>query len=211
MPRVIRSSAILLLAPLLLLGIAASASAGPPWISIEFPTNPHHPSTRDAAFLVRLYHHSTSIDVPLTAVAHGLADGKRMTLPLRVAPTNLAGVFAVRGLPEDANGWVAVVTMQESEHASATALVTLGPKGEVVAVNVPSYTTNDGWVVPRNVTDDDIETRVSQAQILAKAYRSMAAPPAQDAAGATLPLMVLISLAPIGLIAARVGRTRRDR
>jgi hypothetical protein len=211
MPRISRSSASVLFAVLLLAGVAASASAGPPWISVEYPTNPHHPSTRDAAFLVRLYHHSTSISVPLTAVAHGLSNGKRASVQLRVDATSLPGVFAVRGLPADANGWVAVVTMRQSENASATALVTLGPKGEVVAVNVPSNKTADGWIVPREVTDTEIETRVAQAQVLAKAYRAVAEP-VGDAAGAGLPLALLpLGLAPLGLIAARARRTRRSR
>ena len=40
-----------------LVTLAAPALAGPPWISVEHPSNPHHPSTRGAAFLVRAYHH----------------------------------------------------------------------------------------------------------------------------------------------------------
>jgi hypothetical protein len=140
----------------LTLTTASVALAGPPWISIELPTNPHHASTRAAAFLIRAYHHSTSINAPVAGRAHGIVDGRRVALKLDISATNMAGVYAVNtALPRDGE-WVLAVTLTESADATATALVSVDA-GRIVAVEVPSDRTRDGWNVPRKVTDADID------------------------------------------------------
>lgn len=157
------------LAAAALLISAGSVVAGPPWISVEFPTNPHHPSTRDATFLIRAYHHSTSIDVPITATLEGLVGGARKSMPARIVKTHIPGVFAVHAdVPAD-GVWVAAVTLAEGEHSTATALVTLGRNGRVMSANVPSSRTRDGWVVPRAVTAEDIQAELTEATRLANA------------------------------------------
>jgi hypothetical protein len=158
--------AITLTATALLLS-ASSAVAGPPWISVEFPSNPHHPSTRDATFLIRAYHHSTSIDVPISATLEGLIGGVRKSMPARVAKTNMPGVFAVHAEVPAEGVWVAAVTLAEGEHSMATALVTLGRNGRVMSANVPSSKTKDGWVVPRAATAEDIQAELREATKLA--------------------------------------------
>ncbi len=142
--------------------LATTAVAGPPWIAVEIPSNPHHPSTRGATFLVRAYHHSSALDVPMRGTAEGLVDGKRRSLPLSIQKTNTPGVFAVRAdLPEQGT-WIVAVTIADGE-ATATALVTLSRSGEVRDVQVPSNRSRDGWTVPRAVTAEDIETQLRTA------------------------------------------------
>jgi hypothetical protein len=145
---------------------AASPDApfGPPWISVEYPANPHHPSTRGATFLVHTYHHSTSIAVPMTAVAEGLVDGRRTSVPLDIKPTDRAGVYAVRAAVPEQGTWLVAVTLEEGEGATATALVSLGRDGTVMTARVPSTTSRDGWVVPRGVTAADIEAELQAAR-----------------------------------------------
>lgn len=154
----------------LLLGVFASpALAGPPWISVEYPANPHHPSTRGATFLIRAYHHEISLNVPMSAIAEGLVKGERLSIPLEVARTGTPGLYAVRAkLPAD-GAWVVAVTLTEGEHATATALVSLDASGRVLTASVPSSTTRDGWVVPRAVTPADIDAELRVAARLARA------------------------------------------
>lgn len=155
----------LLLSATLLLGLAASAHAGPPWISIEMPANPHHASTRNATLLVRAYHHSAALNVPIRGVAEGIVDGRRVSLPLELEATHQAGVFAlVTPLPKGGT-WVLALTLTESADATATALVTVDHGGRIVAVDVPSDDSRDGWKVPRRVQQRDIEAALRAAQV----------------------------------------------
>jgi hypothetical protein len=175
---------------------ASAAVAGPPWISVELPANPHHPSTRGAAFMIRAYHHSTSISVPVAGRAHGIVDGRRVTMPLDIRPTNQTGVFAVHTeLPRN-GAWVLAVTLTESADATATALVSVDGRGRIVAVDVPIDRPRDGWNVPRSVTDSDIESAL-------RAISVTAAPTAGNAHAALLTLPVLLLG---GLLARRRSR-----
>jgi hypothetical protein len=202
-----RTSAVtLMLAAALTIG-AAPAAAGPPWISVEYPTNPHHPTTRNAAFLVRIYHHSTSIQAKVTGRAEGMVDGRRTSRPLTVEPTALPGVYAVSGLPDGRGDWVAIVTMADGS-AIASAVVTLGPGGAVSSATVPSDRTADGWSVPRAVTDADIALGLRQAAALSAATRNLGDQPASDSpAGAALPALMLL---PVALVAAGWKSRRRQ-
>lgn len=134
---------------------ASAAHAGPPWISVEYPANPHHNTTRGATFLVHTFHHAAHIQPAITATFEGLVDGQRRTVTARVEPTNRTGVYAVRGdVPEDGS-WIAVVRMRAGT-APAVALVQLGQDAQVLAVDVPADRTRDGWQVPRDVTEREI-------------------------------------------------------
>lgn len=158
-----------LIPPLGVDAVDVTTRFGPPWISVEYPSNPHHSSTRDATFLVHAYHHSTSITVPISATVEGLVDGRRTSEPVDVTPTNLPGVYAVR-VPERKKGiWLVAVSLDPGEGSTATALVTLGGDGEVMTARVPSRTTPDGWVVPSAVTSGDIDAALRTAQRFAGA------------------------------------------
>jgi hypothetical protein len=147
------------------LALATAAHAGPPWISIELPANPHHPSTRNASLLVRAYHHSASLNAPLTGTAEGIVDGRRVSLPLELRPTHQPGVFALTTPLPKGGTWIMAISVTESTNAIATALVTVDTRGRIVAVDVPSSRTRDGWMVPRRVDADDVEAALRAAHI----------------------------------------------
>lgn len=175
-----------MLAASLTLASAAAAVAGPPWISVELPANPHHASTRDASFMIRAYHHSAAINVPLQGVAHGLVDGRRVSMPLDIRSTNVAGLYAVRAALPRNGAWVLAVTLSQSETATATALVSVDGRGRVVAVDVPSDRTRDGWTVPRAVTSGDIDAA------LRAVAAATAEPPSSNVHAALLAVPVLL-------------------
>jgi hypothetical protein len=158
---------ILRLALLALGAIAVSvnpAQAGPPWIAVEYPANPHHSSTRGATFLVHTFHHGDHITPSITASFEGLVDGRRQTRQARVAATHRAGVYAVRGdVPSDGT-WLAVVRMRAGT-APATAVVTLGSDAQVLAIDVPTDRSRDGWYIPRDASEADITAALRSARI----------------------------------------------
>lgn len=125
---------------------------GPPWISVEYPANPHHPDTRGAIALVHTYHHGDARQFPVTGRAVGVVDGRRVTAPIDVQPTYRPGVYALRAnLAEGA--WVLAVDMDDRD---ASALVALDRAGSVTAVRVPG-TDRDGWRIPRTATAADVD------------------------------------------------------
>lgn len=166
---------------------ATALHAGPPWISVELPANPHHASTRDAAFMIRAYHHSTAIDAPVQGSAHGLIDGRRITLPLDIRATHTAGVFAVHTTLPHNGAWVMAITLTEGPNATATALVSVDARGRIVAVEVPSQRTRDGWSVPRAVTRADIDAALRAITVAAEEPRQ----PILYGALFALPLLVV--------------------
>lgn len=145
-----------------LLTFATPALAGPPWIAIEYPANPHDPSTRGALALVHAFHHGDHIAPKMHGTAEAFLDGRRRSVPLTLSPTNRAGVYAVRGDLSGKGPWLLVLTVEEAPTATATALVALNGDGRITSVTVPSEH-RDGWVIPRKVTDSDIETELRQA------------------------------------------------
>jgi hypothetical protein len=189
----------LCLAATMTLALATTASAGPPWISIELPTNPHHASTRNATLLVRAYHHSTALKAPLTGVAEGIVDGRRVSLPLELRATNQPGVYALTTPLPSGGTWIMAITVSESSDATATALVTVDPRGRIVAIDVPS-TTRDGWKVPSRVDAGDVEAALRAAHV---AYGDES-PESSNGLAMLIPLLLVG-----GVAAAARGRSRR--
>jgi hypothetical protein len=182
---------------------------GPPWIAIEYPANPHHESTRDAALLVRTYHHSTSLAMPVSGMAEGIVDGKRTSLKLDLRATNMAGVYALRGTLPRTGTWVLAISLQQGTNAAATALVTLDGKGGIARVEVPSSKTSDGWTVPRAVGRADIERALQVAATgTAGDVRGTSA---GEAEASTSPLVAGMLGLPLLLIAFAGWRNRRVR
>ncbi|MEO5511017.1 MAG: hypothetical protein ABIV28_02735 [Longimicrobiales bacterium] len=172
----------------LLFGTARVVHAGPPWISIEFPSNPHHATTRDASFLIHAYHHTQGINTSVTGTAVGIVGGQRRTMRLDVRETALAGVYALRTpLPKDGT-WVLSITMKD-DNAPATALVTVDRSGSVSKVSVPSSMSRDGWVIPRAATQKDIEAALQQG-LIADATTERGALAKKGAIGVPLALML---------------------
>jgi len=139
-------------ARVLALSVAAlvSTAAGPPWISIEYPINPHDQSMRGAFLLVHTFHHSTPIAYPVAGTAEGIVNGERRTIKLEFTETSRTGVYGLRRQWPTEGVWTLVI------NGGATAVVELGADGEVAAVKVPSREER-GWTIPTDVSMADID------------------------------------------------------
>lgn len=146
--------------------LAAAAMAGPPWISIELPANPHDPATRQALFVVHAYHHSANVQYPVTGTAEGLVDGERRSIALTVTPTGKAGLYAVTRPRLDEGRWVLVIRLDTGNGNGATALVSLDG-AEVSGVRVPSDVNGEGWTIPRAVTAGEIDAILRRGTLAA--------------------------------------------
>ncbi len=137
--------------------LAAAAMAGPPWISIELPANPHDPATRHALLVVHAYHHEANVQYPVTGTAEGLVDGARRSIALTIEPTGKAGLYAVAPPRLDEGRWVLVIRLDTGNGNGATALVSLDGGTEVSGVRVPSDVNGEGWTIPRAVSAGEID------------------------------------------------------
>jgi hypothetical protein len=137
--------------------IATPAFAGPPWISAEFPANPHETATRGAFLLVHTYHHGTPTEFRLSGTAEGLVNGRRLSVPLEIVATSRPGVYAVRFKPQGGGAWVLAFNLGERDGAGM--IVAVGKNGQPASAQVPSRTAEGGrWIIPRTVTSDDIDS-----------------------------------------------------
>jgi hypothetical protein len=137
--------------------LATPAFAGPPWISAEFPANPHESGTRGAFLLVHTYHHGTPTEFPLTGTAEGLVNGRRQTLRLEIVATSKPGVFAVRFKPQSGGAWVLAFNLGGQKGAGM--IVAVGKDGQPSSARVPSSTAEGGrWIIPRSLTPQDIDS-----------------------------------------------------
>jgi hypothetical protein len=136
---------------------ATPAFAGPPWISAEFPANPHEAATRGAFLLVHTYHHGTPTQFPLRGTAEGLVNGRRQTMRLEIVATSKPGVYAVRFKPQAGGTWVLAFNLGERDGAGM--IVAVGKDGQPASARVPSTTAEGGrWIIPRTLTDQDIDS-----------------------------------------------------
>lgn len=149
----------------LTLAASAIAIAGPPWIAIEYPANPHDPGTRGALLTVRTYHHGELMSYQLSGTAEGLVNGRRQTMPLDIRRLTQAGMYAVRFQKPAQGSWVLVITSSGQNGAfAASALVTIDSGGGVASVSVPSNTIENGrWRVPRKVASAEIDAMLKTA------------------------------------------------
>jgi len=188
---------------------ASPATAGPPWIAIEYPANPHHASTRGAALLVRAYHHSTALALPISGTAEGMVKGKRVSRRLDLRPTNIEGVYALRGELPVGDAWVLAIRLEQGENSTATALVTLDGQGGIARVEVPSTRSADGWTVPRPVNAGDLERALQVAAGHTPASTRFAGADEASDAGATALLASVLGLPLLLGLAARRRRSAR--
>jgi len=127
-----------------------AVSAGPPWISIEYPINPHDQSMRGAFLLVHTFHHAEAIAFSVEGTAEGIVNGERRTVKLDFAETSRTGVYSLRRQWPTDGVWTLVIK------AGATAVVEIGNGGEIASVRVPSRQER-GWTIPTDVSMDDID------------------------------------------------------
>ena len=155
-------------AALVAAGAAAVAIAGPPWIAIESPANPLDPETRNAAFLVRVYHHSTPAGFRVSGTAEGLVAGARQSRELTLTRTAVAGRYAVARQWPDQGVWTVLVTVHDEHEIEATAIVDIGSDGAVTRVRVPSRAEGDRTFPERGrvsmkMIDRELEARAALA------------------------------------------------
>ncbi len=143
---------------------SAIAIAGPPWIAIEYPANPHDPGTHGALLTVRTYHHSELMSYQLSGTAEGIVNGRRQTMPLDIRRLTQAGMYAVRFQKPAQGNWVLVITSSQDGAFAASALVTIDSGGGVASVSVPSNPIENGrWRVPRRVASVEIDAMLKNA------------------------------------------------
>ena len=136
---------------------AGVALAGPPWIAIESPVNPHDPATRDAFMTVRTYHHGDLLAFDVNGTAEGLVNGQRRSTRLDIRRLAQPGTYAVRWQKPAQGSWVLVVSSMRDGQHMATAVVTVDSSGRVARVSVPSRPIEGGrWQVPRAVAAAEV-------------------------------------------------------
>jgi hypothetical protein len=134
---------------------AAATSFGPPWISIETPPNPFDQSTRGAFLVVHTFHHGDAVASGVAGSAEGIVAGNRRSIPLAFDTTSRRGTYALRKQWPNDGTWMLVINTG-GRAQGITALVDLGPQGDVAGVRVPTRR-NGQWEVPQQVTDRDID------------------------------------------------------
>lgn len=136
----------------LFLVATGTALAGPPWIAIEYPVNPHDPNTRGAFLTVRTYHHGDLMAYDISGTAEGLVNGKRQSARLDIRRLPQAGMYVVRWQKPAQGKWALLISTSRDGQHMATALVDVDARGRVAMVMVPSDPMEGGrWQVPRKV------------------------------------------------------------
>ena len=136
--------------------LAAPALAGPPWISIELPANPYDQATRGAFLLVHAFHHGQPVAYLLTGTAEGIVNGERRSIKLEFSETTRDGVYALKRMWPTDGVWTLVIKANQGPDDAATAVIELGPEGEVASIRVPVMQRGQ-WTVPAPVSLGEID------------------------------------------------------
>ena len=136
--------------------LAAPALAGPPWISIELPANPYDQATRGAFLLVHAFHHGQPVAYLLTGTAEGIVNGERRSIKLEFSETTRDGVYALKRMWPSDGVWTLVIKANQGPDDAATAVIELGPEGEVASIRVPVMQRGQ-WTVPAPVSLGEID------------------------------------------------------
>src|SRR3989454_9195200 len=136
--------------------LAAPALAGPPWISIELPANPYDQATRGAFLLVHAFHHGQPVAYLLTGTAEGIVNGERRSIKLEFSETARDGVYALKRMWPTDGVWTLVIKANQGPDDAATAVIELGPDGEVASIRVPVIQRGQ-WTVPAPVSLGEID------------------------------------------------------
>jgi len=136
--------------------LAAPVFAGPPWISIELPANPYDQATRGAFLLVHAFHHGQPVGYLLTGTAEGIVNGERRSIKLEFSETTRDGVYALKRMWPSDGVWTLVIKANQGPDDAATAVIELGPEGEVASIRVPVMQRGQ-WTVPAPVSLGEID------------------------------------------------------
>ncbi len=134
----------------------AVATMGPPWISIEYPANPFDATTRNAFLVVHAFHHGTPTGFPMSGTAEGMVNGERKSVKLAFTTTSRSGVYALARQWPNEGTWTLIVTAAQGPEDRVSAIVELGPTGEVASVRVPTRQ-QDRWTIPAPVQMAEVE------------------------------------------------------
>jgi hypothetical protein len=147
---------LLALAGLFSTTLAAPALAGPPWISIELPANPYDQATRGAFLVVHAFHHGVPVAFPVSGTAEGIVNGERRSIELTFTATSHTGAYALRRMWPGDGTWTLVISVTQGTNDKATAVIEIGPDGQVASVRVPTRVQGD-YVIPAPVAMRDID------------------------------------------------------
>jgi len=153
------------------LALAAALLVGPPWISIEYPGNPHDRANNGAMLYVHVFHHAQPIAYPLVGTAEGFVNGERRSITLKFTETARPAVYGLSRQWPTEGVWTLVIKMSRGDRGEdgATAVVELAPDGEIASVRVP--TRKEGqWTIPVDVSMAEID-RALRARASALASR----------------------------------------
>lgn len=151
------------------LALAAALVVGPPWISIEYPANPHDRSNTGAMLYVHVFHHAQPIAYPLEGTAEGFVNGERRSIKLKFTDTARPAVYGLSRQWPTEGVWTLVIKMSRGENGAdgATAVVELGTDGEIASVRVPTRQQGQ-WTIPVDVSMTEIDRALrSRARALA--------------------------------------------
>ncbi len=156
------------LAAVLSAALATPALAKPPWISIEYPINPYDASLSGAFLVVHTFIHRTPYAVRLTGTAEGVVNGERRTIPLQFKETGQTAVYTLTQSWPREGVWTLVIRGGEAPGMVATAVVEVGPDGEVASVRLPTRL-DRGTPSAVNPSMDDIDKALrARASALAR-------------------------------------------
>jgi hypothetical protein len=153
------------------LAVVAALAVGPPWISIEYPVNPHDRSMNGAILLVHVFHHATPIAYPIEGTAEGIVNGERRSIKLKFTETARPAVYGLSRQWPTEGVWTLVIKMSRGDHGTdgATAVVELGPDGAIASVRVPTRREGE-WTIPTDVSMAEIDSGL-RARVSALASR----------------------------------------
>ncbi|MGE5800840.1 MAG: hypothetical protein ACM358_01165 [Gemmatimonadota bacterium] len=153
------------------LAVVAALAVGPPWISIEYPANPHDRSNTGTLLYVHVFHHAQPIAYPIEGTAEGFVNGERRSVKLKFTETARPAVYGLSRQWPSEGVWTLVIKMSrgESGEDGATAVVELGTDGEIASVRVPTRQQGQ-WTIPVDVSMTEID-RALRARASALAVR----------------------------------------
>jgi hypothetical protein len=124
-------------AALLTVALATPALACPPSLTVERPAASSARDANDAFVLVHANHGCHAGQLVVAGTAEGLVRGERRSIRLDLVRTPTAGVYAVRKQWPAEGVWVLDLSVSEGD-GHMTALVGIGPSGEVTQVRGPA-------------------------------------------------------------------------
>jgi len=153
------------------LAVLTALVVGPPWISIEYPANPHDRSNTGTMLYVHVFHHAQPIAYPIEGTAEGFVNGERRSIKLKFTDTARPAVYGLSRQWPTEGVWTLVIKMSRGENGEdgATAVVELGTDGEIASVRVPTRQQGQ-WTIPVDVSMTEID-RALRARASALAVR----------------------------------------